>query len=1227
MTLNEVTRTMLADFKLPTTFLAELVNTACYVQNRVLVVKPHNKTPYELFHGRTSTLSFMRPFGYPVTILNTIDHLYKIDCKANKGFFVGNSLNSKAIRVFNRRTRIIEENLHIRFSESTPNVIGSGPDWLFDINALIRTMNYELIVADNELPFDPNIPDLEDVSTFDLSRDDEDDDIVADMNNLDTTIQVSLIPTTRVHKDHPLDQEFKPTRKLTTMALGRFCKRLFKPLPCVGRGGKYTVLAVCQIVHCASGLSFLTSVCLIRQRFLKILSHSNLGIKPLPILLLGSGLVFLLCSGLPLSPSSSLTVYLRSCLPFVVMGMFKETLAEGEEGALHLGPKQSRVYSDLSLEKKERNQAKVQDDRVVVQNVQGRLNRGHGNSARGTGRQDNVDDDVDEQPVQDLELNMDNVFQADECDAFDSDVDEAPIAQTMFMANLSSADPVYDEAGPSYDSDILSEYVKDNAEKIAIGYKNPFYLSKEKQVQPALYNGQEIVKSNHARVLVHDSEDTLEIAKTIRKQMNEKMKDPEYVKKKDNKEVHLDYLKHLKESVATLCEIVEEARDVRPLDRSLASACLYIKHSQELLEYAAGTCPKDFNKQDNKLASTPLTRNKQVTFEDQCVSLNNNAHKHVKQLNIQKTNVPVIPSIGVNSCTDPSGSKPRSNTKKNRISPAKSVVQIVLWYLDSGCSKHMIGDRSRLKNFMKKFIETVRFRNYHFCAIMGYGDYVIDDSVISRVYYVEGLGHNLFSIGQFYDSDMEVAFRKHSCYVRDTDGVELIKGLRGFNLYTISIEDMLNSSPICLLSKASKNKSWLWHHRLNHLNFGTISDLAKKDLVRGLPILKFEKDHLYSACQLGKSKKHTHKPKAESTNLEVLNTLHMDLCGPMRVQTINRKKYILVIVDYYSSGCYCLLHLNRSLIHIRHNKTLYELVHDKKHDLTFLLVFCALCYPTNDNEDLGKLQPTTDIGIFIGYAPSRKGYRIYNKRTRRIMETIHVQFDELNEPMASVQLGTGLAPLFFMLGQISLGLVPNLVPIAPYVPPTNKELEILFQPMFDEYLKPPRVERPVSHALTVPVPVNSAAGSTSIEDNPLAPVDNDPFVNMFALKPSSEASTSEDNFKSAINKIAGFKPYKMKFMSLIDFKDIDKKRVLIKESITPVARIKAIRIFIANAASKNITIYQMDVKTTFLNGELKEEVYVSQPEGFVKTGSSSVDRILILFLNVTAYIRVAEVVL
>ncbi|GKE56260.1 retrovirus-related pol polyprotein from transposon TNT 1-94, partial [Tanacetum coccineum] len=148
--------------------------------------------------------------------------------------------------------------------------------------------------------------------------------------------------------------------------------------------------------------------------------------------------------------------------------------------------------------------------------------------------------------------------------------------------------------------------------------------------------------------------------------------------------------------------------------------------------------------------------------------------------------------------------------------------------------------------------------------------------------------------------DLEVPFRKHTRFVCNLEGVALLSGSRGTNLYSLSIRDMMASSPICLLSKATKTKSWLWHRRLSHLNFGVINHLAKHGLVRGLPRLKFEKDHLCSACAMGKSKKQSHKPKSEYTNQEKLYLLHMDLCGPMRVAGVNGKKYILIIVDDYS---------------------------------------------------------------------------------------------------------------------------------------------------------------------------------------------------------------------------------------------------------------------------------------------------------------------------------------
>ncbi|GJU56788.1 retrovirus-related pol polyprotein from transposon TNT 1-94 [Tanacetum coccineum] len=207
---------------------------------------------------------------------------------------------------------------------------------------------------------------------------------------------------------------------------------------------------------------------------------------------------------------------------------------------------------------------------------------------------------------------------------------------------------------------------------------------------------------------------------------------------------------------------------------------------------------------------------------------------------------------------------------------------------------------SSLDECMSSKLFSVKFRNDHVEKILGYGDYQIRNITISRVYYVEGLGHNLFSVGQFCDSNLEVAFCQHTCFIRNLEGVDLLTRSRGNNLYTLSLGDMMASSPICLLSKASKTKSWLWHRRLSHLNFGAINHLARHGLVRGLPKLKFEKDHLCSACAMGKSKKKPHKPKSEDTNQEKLYLLHMDLCGPMRVASVNGKKYILVIVDDYS---------------------------------------------------------------------------------------------------------------------------------------------------------------------------------------------------------------------------------------------------------------------------------------------------------------------------------------
>nr|GEX09735.1 integrase, catalytic region, zinc finger, CCHC-type, peptidase aspartic, catalytic [Tanacetum cinerariifolium] len=188
-----------------------------------------------------------------------------------------------------------------------------------------------------------------------------------------------------------------------------------------------------------------------------------------------------------------------------------------------------------------------------------------------------------------------------------------------------------------------------------------------------------------------------------------------------------------------------------------------------------------------------------------------------------------------------------SKTKITAVTPLSAkhkVVQIVLWIVDSGCSKHMTGDRSLLKKFVEKFMGTVRFGNDHFAAITGYGDYVQGNITVCHVYYVKGLGHNLFSVRQFCNGDLEVAFRSKTCYMQNLEGDDLLTGDRESNLYTISISDMAASLRVCLMSKSTSTKLWLWHRRLSHLNFNTINDLTKHDLVDGLSKFKYGNDNL-----------------------------------------------------------------------------------------------------------------------------------------------------------------------------------------------------------------------------------------------------------------------------------------------------------------------------------------------------------------------------------------------
>ncbi|GJV11414.1 retrovirus-related pol polyprotein from transposon TNT 1-94 [Tanacetum coccineum] len=467
-----------------------------------------------------------------------------------------------------------------------------------------------------------------------------------------------------------------------------------------------------------------------------------------------------------------------------------------------------------------------------------------------------------------------------------------------------------------------------------------------------------------------------------------------------NRDAHIDYLRHTQEQANTLREIVKQAKAKQPLDSELDFACKYATRIKELLVYVQDTCPNAITPSTKKVAVSPMNNIKKVRFAEPLTSSSN--IKQVESSNTSDSNTPMLSSTGVKCSTSNCGSKPPGNKRNDRISQTpsrnqknkveaqprkvnkmnrvvKPICDVDVMHslsntnseiLCATCNKSMfdgVHDKCLLnlvqngnnhtksvkkhkkQNIWKptghvftqvgfkwkptgrtftivgnscpltsitstnvvsskqttshsaeiqkpdikvysrkpknvknigssKIAKIVESKNAShskpiqtwgsnatdipspsslvmtgcpnctlIARIMGYGDYQLRNVVISRVYYVEGLVHNLFSVGQFCDADLEVAFRKNTCFIRNLEGVDLLSGSRDTNLYTISLDDMLKSSSICLLSKASKTKSWLWHRRLSHLNFGTLNMLAKDDLARGIPRLKFQKDRFCSA--------------------------------------------------------------------------------------------------------------------------------------------------------------------------------------------------------------------------------------------------------------------------------------------------------------------------------------------------------------------------------------------
>nr|GEX43605.1 retrovirus-related Pol polyprotein from transposon TNT 1-94 [Tanacetum cinerariifolium] len=445
------------------------------------------------------------------------------------------------------------------------------------------------------------------------------------------------------------------------------------------------------------------------------------------------------------------------------------------------------------------------------------------------------------------------------------------------------------------------------------------------------------------------------------------------------------------------------------------------------------------------------------------------------------------------------------------------IVQICLWIIDSGCSKHMTGNRALLTNFVEKFLGTIRFGNNDFAS---------------------------------------------TCFVRTEGGIDLLTDDRSSNLYTIALNEVASNSSACLLAKASSSQSWLWHQRLSHLNFTTINNLVKKSCSRS-PKMKFAKDHLCFTCEQGKIHRKHRKSKMAFASNKPIYLLYMDLCGPMRVESINEKRYVLVVVDDYS-----------------------------------------------------------------------------RKQTRKIHESVNVNFDEILE-VASKQFS--LEPGLSNLNET--GKSSN-ISVSQVSETSKKDLEDLFHNFYDEYFDASKIMKSSAtnvETFNVKIPsheeeVFHESSESFQEESSLSSLNDDvqqsseeigvPSTNTQSILNDTipnvdEASTSHNVFNECLEdayfdtSTSFYDPSNLldpKGKTIIKTKWIfnnkkDESSLVIRnkarlvaigysqqegidydETFAPVAQIEAMRLFLAYAAHKDFIVFQMDVKTMFFNGILKEEV-------------------------------------
>nr|GEX10611.1 integrase, catalytic region, zinc finger, CCHC-type, peptidase aspartic, catalytic [Tanacetum cinerariifolium] len=656
-------------------------------------------------------------------------------------------------------------------------------------------------------------------------------------------------------------------------------------------------------------------------------------------------------------------------------------------------------------------------------------------------------------------------------------------------------------------------------QKMALGFQNPFYLKQAQKKQQSLYDGKVLLEKHNPPVM-HDSEETLQLSQESRekiKQLNKEIKPANYTK--------INHLSGVKNTIVTLQRVVKHRMTLETHNwSSFAHQELHkiVKDENfpivnqvdakvqnfeiQFLKEAAkfvGDLKSLAKEADESLAKYTVLELEIELLLRAVNTIYENAKLRAqlfKKVSVQKDNTRGTskntkfskqsilgkpPMLGeMHALSKPVTSNSVPTPQESKVMKNDKVIALGMFRINafktSREEKHVpniVRASARTKPITilqplvitKKDVNsdsngTVRFGNDHVAAILGFG--------------------------QFYDSNLEVAFRRNACYFRNLEGVDLLKGDRSTNLYTINLHEMASASPICLMARTSSTKSWLWHQRLSHLNFDTINDLARNDLDLGLPKFKYHKEHLCPSCEQGKSKRVSHPPKPVPNLRQRLHLRHMDLCGPMRIASINGKRYVLVIVDDFSR--YTWVHFLRS------KDEAPEVIITFLKRITILLQSPVIIIRTDDGTEL--------------------------KNQLSAMAFEQRSLKPGLQSMTSGQVSSGL-DLTYALSTITTQQ------------PSEGELDLLFEAMYDDYIggKPsatartvPAAQEPQVHQTsttstsisdTGPTSTNSSSHATNIpitsqdvdELNPNAVIDANTFIKPFANPSTSAAESSSSH--------------------------------------------------------------------------------------------------------------------